>query len=239
MGDAADIARAQNLNRYGGGHVVSSYLGTPYHRVRSALAVEALAGRLAGGDAARRPVVVDIGAGSGEACAALDARGCTAVAADFDHDALVASPESVHAVRLDATADLPLRSGSVDGVLLGELVEHLFEPQALLRECHRVLRPGGVLVVTTPNLATAQDRLRFLSGRSPRQVDTYHEYLRLHIRPFTRGALVGALRKEGFTVVGLASNHVLWRTARRTLSSRTLARAFPGLGGSLIATAIR
>ncbi|MEU3455198.1 methyltransferase domain-containing protein [Micromonospora sp. NPDC006766] len=62
-------------------------------------------------------------------------------------------------VCLDATRSLPFRAGSFAGLVTGELIEHVYDPVALLRECHRVLAPGGLLVLTTPNLATVQDRL--------------------------------------------------------------------------------
>lgn len=45
---------------------------------------------------------------------------------------------------------LPIRSGSVALVLLIEVLEHLREPQRALRECYRVLRPGGLLAITAP-----------------------------------------------------------------------------------------
>jgi O-antigen/teichoic acid export membrane protein/SAM-dependent methyltransferase len=46
---------------------------------------------------------------------------------------------------------LPFRAETFDVVVLGELVEHVADPQALLEEAVRVLRSGGLLVVTTPN----------------------------------------------------------------------------------------
>jgi len=47
--------------------------------------------------------------------------------------------------------ELPLPSESVDLVFAGEAIEHIRFPQRFLRECHRVLKPGGQLVLTTPN----------------------------------------------------------------------------------------
>jgi 2-polyprenyl-3-methyl-5-hydroxy-6-metoxy-1,4-benzoquinol methylase len=47
-------------------------------------------------------------------------------------------------------ANLP--SSSYDVVTLNDLIEHVAEPQSLLAECHRLLAPGGILVIGTPNL---------------------------------------------------------------------------------------
>src|SRR5215472_17473972 len=47
--------------------------------------------------------------------------------------------------------ELPLPSETVDLVFAGEAIEHIRFPQRFLRECHRVLKRGGQLVLTTPN----------------------------------------------------------------------------------------
>jgi ubiquinone/menaquinone biosynthesis C-methylase UbiE len=46
---------------------------------------------------------------------------------------------------------LPFRDGSLDCVLLADVIEHLVDPQLCVTECNRVLRPGGRLIITTPN----------------------------------------------------------------------------------------
>ena len=51
-------------------------------------------------------------------------------------------------------ADIGFPAASVDAITLFEVVEHLKNPLALLRECHRVLKPGGLLVLSTGNTAS-------------------------------------------------------------------------------------
>ncbi|HKT04171.1 MAG TPA: methyltransferase domain-containing protein, partial [Rugosimonospora sp.] len=139
---------------------------------------------------------------------------------------------------LDAARPLPFRHESLAAVVMGDLIEHVYDPLRLLGECRRVLRPGGALVVTTPNLAAAQDRLRFLRGRAPRQVNPLHPYLWLHIRPFTASLLGELLRRAGFAPTAVRSNYVTWQLpSGRWLRSRSLARIAPGLGGSLVVAA--
>lgn len=56
-------------------------------------------------------------------------------------------------------SDAGLADRSFDAVTMWEVVSHLFEPTDVLRECIRVLRPGGVLLLTTPNINGFEYRL--------------------------------------------------------------------------------
>lgn len=53
--------------------------------------------------------------------------------------------------RIDTCYNLPYEDNSVDYLFSGELIEHLEEPQKFVKECLRVVKKGGVLVVTTPH----------------------------------------------------------------------------------------
>ncbi|HMG44802.1 MAG TPA: glycosyltransferase [Acidimicrobiales bacterium] len=76
--------------------------------------------------------------------------------------------------------DLPLRTGAFDAVLCSEVLEHLDDDLGALRELHRVLRPGGRLVVTVPH------------ADFPLAWDPINRLLeRLGRRPITSGPIVG------------------------------------------------
>lgn len=73
--------------------------------------------------------------------------------------------------------ELPVRSASVDTVLLTEVLEHLPEPMPVLSELHRILKPQGVLILTAPMIYNVHgdpydffrftpDGLRYILGRS-------------------------------------------------------------------------
>jgi len=59
---------------------------------------------------------------------------------------------------------LPYPDAAFDVVTCSEVIEHLENFRALLREAHRVLRPGGLLVLTTPNVLNAYSRLRYVAS---------------------------------------------------------------------------
>lgn len=61
----------------------------------------------------------------------------------------------------------PYADGSFDGVLFCEIIEHLtVDPAAALFEIHRVLKPGGWVVVTTPNIASYYNILKLWRGEN-------------------------------------------------------------------------
>jgi 2-polyprenyl-3-methyl-5-hydroxy-6-metoxy-1,4-benzoquinol methylase len=67
--------------------------------------------------------------------------------------------------RTDLSLRLPLGDAEVDTVVSVEGIEHLERPFDFVRECRRVLRDGGLLIMTTPNISSLRSRWRwFLTG---------------------------------------------------------------------------
>jgi SAM-dependent methyltransferase len=154
--------------------------------------------------------IVDIGCGDGAATAAT-ARvnpGHRIVGVDWSADALRhARSRGLTLVRAEVEpTGLPIASGCADVVVMSELIEHLLDPDSALEEAWRVLKPGGTLLLSTPNLAAWYNRgllalgvqplftevsLRGVFGRPGNQVAG-------HLRLFTSRALVGLLAARGF-----------------------------------------
>jgi 2-polyprenyl-3-methyl-5-hydroxy-6-metoxy-1,4-benzoquinol methylase len=101
--------------------------------------------------------VVDAGCGEGYGGTSLVEAGATLVVGlDLDLPTLRhagATRPGVRPVAANLVA-LPLAPASVDVVVCSQVVEHLWDQDAFVAECARVLRPGGVLAVTTPNRRT-------------------------------------------------------------------------------------
>jgi SAM-dependent methyltransferase len=170
-------------------------------------------------DAARaagvRLRIVDIGCGDGAATSELArrARGHTVVGADWSCQALRrARGRGLTVVRagLDAPG-LPFADHSLDVAVLSEVIEHLVDTDAALDEITRVLRPGGSLLLSTPNLAAWFNRALLLGGVQPvfTEVSLRGIYGRPgrevvgHLRVFTRRALTGLLAAHGLRTVEL------------------------------------
>lgn len=127
--------------------------------------------------------------------------------------------------------DWPLLDGSIDRILLIHALETTPEPEAVLRECWRVLAPGGRLMVAVPNrtgLWARSDASPFGFGR-----------------PFSRGQMTTLLKETQFTPVGWTEALYIWPwtgdKARRSATTweRLGARFFPAFGGVLIVEATK
>jgi predicted SAM-dependent methyltransferase len=81
-----------------------------------------------------------------------------------------------------------------DAITMSHVIEHLHDPLAALRECYRILRPGGVLWVATPNLGSYGHKL---FGRDWRGLEPPR-----HLGIFTRESLKAGLKETGFEVSG-------------------------------------
>jgi len=88
---------------------------------------------------------------------------------DFDVVSADINGERPEYVAFDMAERFPFDDASLDGVLCLEGIEHMVNPVALLGELMRILRPGGILVVTTPNLMCMYSRLHFLVHGTPYQ----------------------------------------------------------------------
>jgi 2-polyprenyl-3-methyl-5-hydroxy-6-metoxy-1,4-benzoquinol methylase len=144
--------------------------------------------------------VLDVGCSSGYLAGPLSERGNTIVGIELDPQAARAAEAYCERVLVGdvETMELPLEQASFDVVLGGDVVEHLRDPSAALARLRPFLRPGGRLVLSTPNVANWAVRLSLLAGRwryTDRGIlDRSHTHL------FTRATLAEAIERAGYEV---------------------------------------
>jgi 2-polyprenyl-3-methyl-5-hydroxy-6-metoxy-1,4-benzoquinol methylase len=100
--------------------------------------------------AARDKLAVDVGCGTGAVLAALAEYGFTAQGVDMSSEAQKFSQERGLSVSVGFAHALPIPDASVDVVTALDVLEHIEDAHAAVREIYRVLKPGGALIATVP-----------------------------------------------------------------------------------------
>jgi 2-polyprenyl-3-methyl-5-hydroxy-6-metoxy-1,4-benzoquinol methylase len=146
-----------------------------------------------------------------------------------------ASQRGLLGVRAQVEAPLPFASEVFATVMAAEVVEHVFDTQAVISELARVLQPGGWLVITTPNLVALSGRAQLLLGRSPHNVEfDASPGTSGHIRYLTFDTLELLMRRAGLRPLGRWTNVAHFSVLG---SSELVGRVLPGLGHTLISVA--
>ena len=136
---------------------------------------------------------------------------------------------------LEEKLDFP--DDTFDVVTAGEIIEHIFDIDLFLEEIHRVLKPGGRLVLTTPNLAAFGRRILLMLNKNPLIEISFTGNAAGHIRYFIKQTLIDILAKHGFKVKIFTSDVVNF-TASGKVNSVLMAKTLPTLGRSLIVNAV-
>jgi SAM-dependent methyltransferase len=152
-------------------------------------------------------LVLDAPAGEGALSRPLMDAGHRVVAVDIAEDFAI---QGAPFVRLDLDRDLPFGDAAFDSIACVEGIEHVENPYHLCREFARVLKPGGQMVVSTPNVLAIRSRIHFF-------LTSYHRrfkemYPGWHMTPPTYRELKYAFERAGLTIerVGVNQHRKKW-----------------------------
>lgn len=155
-----------------------------------------------------RVLVVD--GGPGMLAAKLRDRGFDVEMTDVSRHAVErARKKGLSALHVDTDDDpLPFKNRSFPCVISDSAVEHRFDPERAIRECLRVLEPGGTFLMLYPNIAHIRHRLWLLFGRFPTIKDGPSD--RSHLRFLDLKETRALLKSRGARITRLRGFPSLW-----------------------------
>ncbi len=172
--------------------------------------------------------ILDVPCGAGAFSARLAALGANVVPMDIE------AVEPFHADRAlrilgDANQPLPFPDGSFDALVTIEGIEHLENPAFYVRECARVVKPGGWVFLSTPNVDSFRSRKsafvygfhRYFGPWSDVHKDSWH------LLPVDMVFLRGAAKKANLEIVDVTVNDMRGKNPFKELLRPLLTRKLP------------
>ena len=163
--------------------------------------------------------VLDMGCGNGSFLAQFQDRGWKLYGTDF-------SPTGIEIARANfpgieffladssaPTGDVLQRVGQVDAIISTEVIEHLYDPRGFLRNAYALLKPGGVLVLTTPYHGYLKNVALAVAGKLDQHFTVLWDHG--HIKFWSRKTLTHVLEEAGFAEVCFAGSGrlpYLWKS---------------------------
>lgn len=153
--------------------------------------------------------VLDLGCGDGDYAKRLKDIGFSVIAADIDKERFKYHRE-IEFQHCDIREKIPFPDGHFDYVILMEVIEHLRNPYMVMPQIYRIIKKGGTLIISTPNILSLKSRFRYLfegayeyfrempleQVRNPKE-----NIFNLHLVPYRYQELEYLLAATGFTVI--------------------------------------
>ena len=145
---------------------------------------------------------LDVGCGLGDMVALMQRAGMDARGIDPSPRAVEIAREAGRNVELGYLLDRRYPDAEFDSISMYHSLEHTPQPLAVLRECARILRPGGELTIAVPNIEALNARL---FGRQWNHLSLPH-----HLQHFTKRTLVLVAERSGLSCTGIVTESLVW-----------------------------
>ena len=151
----------------------------------------------------------------------------------------LAEKRGIRVKLFDLNDGIPFEDAFFDVVNAGEIVEHIYDTKFLFSEINRVLKPGGLLIFTTPNLNSLGNRFRVLTGGYLSSLGAFpDDHFGDHIRVFNVPKIRELCAHTGFAIVDIVGVPAMTRNLGYRLL-QPLVKAIPQMGELLIVKARR
>jgi len=147
--------------------------------------------------------VLEAGCASGHVSEVLHARGCSVVGVEIDQSVTGSAEQWLERLIIadfdDGTFAKELDGESFDAILFGDVLEHLKDPLATLRQSVEFLSASGVVVISVPNITHADVKIALMNGQFPYSDSGLLD--RTHIHFFTKESLLELVKDAGLVPV--------------------------------------
>ncbi len=144
--------------------------------------------------------VLDLGCGNGSFLSLFGKRGWRLYGTDSSVSGIAIAQRSypeIHFFRADAEGEI---TGQFDAVISTEVIEHVYDPRAFVRTAYGLLKPGGLLVLTTPYHGYLKNLLMAATGKLDRHFTVLWD--NGHIKFWSRKTLTLLIEEAGLKPVG-------------------------------------
>ncbi len=154
--------------------------------------------------------VLDVGCGNGSFLSRFQNRGWKLYGADFSPTGVEIARKSFPGIDFFlADASAPMRHvfervGPFDVIISTEVIEHLYDPRGLLRNAYSLLKPGGILILSTPYHGYLKNLVLAITGKMDRHFTVLWDHG--HIKFWSRKTLSGAMIEAGFENIQFAGS---------------------------------
>jgi 2-polyprenyl-3-methyl-5-hydroxy-6-metoxy-1,4-benzoquinol methylase len=148
-----------------------------------------------------RGEALDVGCSTGLLASELVKRGYSVVGIEMDHERAKLAERFCHRVVVTDIASERVfenAGGPFELIIFGDILEHLIEPEIVLRRSRAYLKPGGYVIISIPNIANYRIRWRLFLGRFGYEDEGLLD--RTHLRFFTLKTFLEMIREAGFDV---------------------------------------
>lgn len=158
--------------------------------------------------------VADLAAGEGAFSVKLKSLGHDVRAIDASSDNWKAAdiPLEIRDLDSDFSESVTAKHGKFDVVAAIEIIEHLENPFRFVRQCAGLLKSGGLLFLTTPNVEAVNSRLIFLYTGRLNAFGAYETVRPAHITPIFKWKLEMMLEEAGFETIHECFNRFVYTT---------------------------